>query len=189
MKKYCYIIHGFMGSNIENWFPYVKEKIDSENSLCIVPQFPIELDMHNYAEWKKLLDLYNYEYKMMNSESVIIGHSTGSICALKYILETKTHIDKLILVSGFNNFFAEDVNDIHNKINPTYYVEESDLNKINNYVNEIVCIYGDNDPYIPQNVFHDLVSKINAKEIIIKNGGHLNKASGYTSFEEILKYI
>ena len=27
------------------------------------------------------------------------------------------------------------------------------------------------------------------EQIVIKNGGHLNKASGYTSFEKILKYI
>ena len=187
--KYYYIIHGFMGSNVENWFPYFKEKVDSDNSLCIIPQFPINVDNHNYSEWKKLLDLYNYEYKMMNNESIVIGHSTGSICALKYILESKTNIDKLILVSGFNNFMAEDINDIHNKINPTYYVNENNLNEINKYVNEIICIYGDNDPYIPQDVLHDFATKVNAKEVIIHNGGHLNKSSGYTSFDEIFKYI
>lgn len=120
--KYYYIIHGFMGSNIENWFPYFKEKVDSDNSLCIIPQFPINVDNHNYSKWKKMLDLYNYDYKMMDDKSVIIGHSTGAICALKYILESQTHINKLILVSGFNNFMAEDDNDIHNIINPTYYV-------------------------------------------------------------------
>ena len=32
MKNY-FIIHGFMGSNIENWFPWFKEKIDSDNTL------------------------------------------------------------------------------------------------------------------------------------------------------------
>jgi len=187
--KYYYIIHGFMGSNIENWFPWFKEQIDSDNSLCIIPQFPIQLEKHNYSHWKKLLDLYNHEYNMMDKQSVFIGHSTGSICALKYILETEMHIDKLILVSGFNNYLDKDVNDIHNKINPTYYVDENDLSKINDYVNEIICIYGDNDPYIPQEVFHDLASKINAKEVIINNGGHLNKQSGYTSFKELMKYI
>lgn len=188
MKNY-YIIHGFMGSNIENWFPFIKEKIDGTNSLCIIPQFPINVENHNYNQWKKILDLYNYDYKMMDEKSVIIGHSTGSICALKYILETKTHIDKLILVCGFNNYLAEDINDIHNKINPTYYVDDTEIININNYVNEIICIYGDNDPYIPQHIFHNFANKINAKEVILKNAGHLNKDSGYTSFEELLKYI
>lgn len=187
--KYYYIIHGFMGSNIENWFPYFKEKVDSENSLCIIPQFPISLKKHNYLEWTKIMDLYNYEYDMLNENSVLIGHSTGSIFALKYILENKIKIDKLILISGFNNYLDPDENDIHNVINPSYYVKESKINEINKYVNEIICIYGDNDPYIPQKVLHEFAKSINAKEIIIHNGGHLNKASGYTTFEEIFEYI
>lgn len=43
-------------------------------------------------------------------------------CALKYVLGNKIKIDKLILVSGFNNYLASDGNDIHNKINTNYYV-------------------------------------------------------------------
>ena len=187
--KYYYIIHGFMGSNIENWFPYFKEKVDTKKSLCIIPQFPINIDKHNYLEWKKLLDIYIHEYQMINEDSVVIGHSTGSICALKYILENKIKINKLILVSGFNNYLSLDKNDIHNIINPTYYMEENKILEIKKYVKEIICIYGDNDPYIPQDILHSFSSLLDAKEIIIPKGGHLNKESGYSSFDEILKYI
>ena len=162
MKNY-YIIHGFMGSNIENWFPWFKEQIDYDNSLCVIPQFPIELDKHNYNEWKKLLDVYYKEFNMINDDSVIIGHSTGSICALKYVLD--------------------------NKINPTYYVDENEIKEIKKYANEIICIYGDDDPYIPQDVFHKFAKSIDAKEVIIKNGGHLNTDSGYAEFTELLKYV
>lgn len=63
------------------------------------------------------------------------------------------------------------------------------ISNINKYVDKIICIYGDNDPYIPQEVLHDFAQSINAKEIIIPNGGHLNTDAGYTSFEEILKEV
>ena len=126
---------------------------------------------------------------MINNDSIMIGHSTGSICALKYILQNKIKIDKLILVSGFNNYLAPDENDIHNKINPTYYVDENEIKQIKKYTNEIICIYGDDDPYIPQSILHELAESIDAKEIIIKNGGHLNFDSGYDNFPEILKCI
>lgn len=46
-----------------------------------------------------------------------------------------------------------------------------------------------NNPYILQEVLHDFAIKVNAKEVIIHNVGNLNKSSGYTSFDEILKYI
>ena len=188
LKNY-FIIHGFKGSNIENWFPWLKQKIDDSNNLCIIPQFPIDDKHHIYSEWKKILDIYNKEYELMNENTIIIGHSTGSICALKYILENKIHIQKLILVSGFNNYLSQDETDLHNKLNPTYYVDESQISKINDYVKEIVCIYGDNDPYIPQETLKHFASSIKAKEIIIHNGGHLNHEAGYDSFNEILKEI
>lgn len=178
-----------MGSNIENWFPWLKEKIDGQSKLCIVPQFPIELDYHTYNEWKKLLDVYNKSYKMIDENSVIIGHSTGSIFAVKYILENKIKIKKLILVSAFNNYLAQDNNDIHNKINPTYYVDDDVLQDITKYVNQIVCIYGDNDPYIPQTVLHRFAKEIGAKEIIVHNGGHLNAEAGYIELTEILDEV
>lgn len=187
MKNY-FIVHGFMGSNIENWFPWFKERVDSADRLCVIPQFPIEVDNHNYLDWKKLLDVYK-DYGMINKSSIFIGHSTGSICSLKYILENKIKIDKLILVSGFNNFYASDEADIHNVVNKTYYVDNDIVSNIKNYVNEIICIYGDNDPYIPQSVLHNFAKSVSAKEIIIHNGGHLNKDAGYITFEEILEYI
>lgn len=188
MKNY-FIIHGFKGSNIENWFPWFKNKVDSQDCLCIIPQFPIDDKHHTYSEWKKIMDVYNKDFNLMDENTTIIGHSTGSICALKYILENKISIKKLILVSGFNNYLSPDENDIHNKLNPTYYVNDYEISKIKNYVKEIVCIYADDDPYIPQNVLKTFAKSINAKEIIIHNGGHLNEEAGYKSFPEILKEI
>lgn len=52
-----------------------------------------------------------------------------------------------------------------------------------------ICIYGDNDPYIPQDIFHKFAESIDAKEVIIKNGGHLNTDLGYAEFAELLKYV
>lgn len=188
MKNNYFIIHGFKGSNIENWFPWFKENVDDDNNLCTIPQFPIENKYHNYECWKKLLDVYK-ECEMFNRNTTMIGHSTGSICALKYILDSKLKIKKLILVSGFNNFYAEDSNDIHNVINPTYYVNEKKIEEIKNYVNEIICVFSDNDPYIPQSALHSLAERTGAKKVIVPGGGHLNAEAGYRKFEELLKYI
>ena len=177
-----------MGSNIENWFPWFKNKIDDDNNQVIIPQYPIDSDKHFYEYWKKVLDIYkNFNY--INSNSIIIGHSSGCVFTIKYLIENNIKVNKLIMVSGFNNYFSEDEDDFHKKVNKSFYMEDEELIKIRNLCDEIICIYGDNDPFIPQNIFHDLVLKLNAKEVIIKNGGHLNKNAGYEKFEEILKYI
>ena len=56
--RYIFINHGFMGSNIENWFPYIKESLDDNNNQVIIPQYPIDGDKHFYDYWKKVLDVY-----------------------------------------------------------------------------------------------------------------------------------
>ena len=184
--KYIFINHGYMGSNVENWFPWFKKQVDNDNTLCIIPQYPIEKDKHFYDYWKEELDKY-LEY--INEDTIIIGHSSGSAFTIKYLLEKNIKINKLLLVSGFNNYYSDDENDFHNTVNRTFYVTDKELVKIKDLTNEIVCIYGDNDPYIPQKVFKELANKLNAKEVIIHNGGHLNLDAGYDKFEEILKYL
>ena len=57
------------------------------------------------------------------------------------------------------------------------------------FYNEVLCIYGDDDPYISQEMLHSFSDKLKAKEVIIRAGGHLNKNSGFNTLEEIMKYI
>ena len=187
MKNY-FIMHGFVQGNIDNWYPWIKRQIDSDDKLCVIPQFPIDIEHQNYKSWKIILDSYK-DNDMINDKTVLIGHSTGCSFIIKYILDNRIKVSKIVLVSGFNNFFADDPQDLHNKVNVTFYVKDNDLRKVNNYANEVICLYGDDDPYIPQVVLHDFSEKLNAKEIIISNGGHLNTKAGYGSYEVLLKYI
>lgn len=46
--KYIFINHGYMGSNVENWFPWLKNEIDNNTKLCIIPQYPIDMNKHFY---------------------------------------------------------------------------------------------------------------------------------------------
>ena len=186
--RYIFINHGYMGSNIENWFPWFKNQVDSEDTLCIIPQYPIDKDRHFYDYWKKVLDVYN-GFKYINSNTIIIGHSSGCAFTIKYLIENNIKVDKLILVSGFNNYYSSDENDFHNTVNSTFYVSNEEISNIKELCNEIICIYGDDDPFIPQKVFSNLSTKLDAKSIIIHKGGHLNKDAGYDKFEEILKFI
>lgn len=186
--KYIFINHGFKGSNIENWFPWLKNEIDDDNNFVIIPQYSIDNDRHFYEYWKKVLDIYK-EFNYINSDTIMIGHSSGCAFTIKYLIENNIKISKLIMVSGFNNYMSVDEDDFHKKVNKSFYSMDKDLVKIKELCDDIVCIYGDNDPYIPKDVFCNFALRLGAKQVVIKNGGHLNKDAGYDKFEEILKYI
>ena len=57
------------------------------------------------------------------------------------------------------------------------------------YCADIICFYSDNDPYVAFEVEKEFADTIASEQHVIKNGGHINAESGYTSFEEILKYL
>lgn len=186
--KYIFINHGFMGSNIENWFPWLKTELDNDNNQVIIPQYPIDEEKHFYQYWKKVLDVYK-DFDYINSDTIIIGHSSGCAFTIKYLIESNIKVDKLIMVSGFNNYVAPGEDDFHKSVNKSFYMSDEDLIKVSSLCNEIICIYGNDDPYINKETFQDFCFKLKAREVIIKNGGHLNKNAGYEKFEEILKYV
>lgn len=57
------------------------------------------------------------------------------------------------------------------------------------YVKEKIVIYGSDDPYIPQETFHNFATHLGAEEVIITNGGHLNTAAGFNEFSKVLTYL
>ena len=96
--RYFFINHGYMGSNVENWFPWFKNRVDDEQNLCIIPQYPIDRDKHFYDYWKKVLEVY-YDLNYINSDTTLIGHSSGCAFTIKYLIHKNVRADKLILLS------------------------------------------------------------------------------------------
>ena len=64
-----------------------------------------------------------------------------------------------------------------------------DLGDVKKYCDDIVCLYSDNDPYVKFDVEKQFADSITDKQIIVKDGGHINSESGFNKFEEILDYI
>lgn len=65
----------------------------------------------------------------------------------------------------------------------------NNLEDTKNYANKIICYYSKNDPYVKYENEKQFADAVADEQIIIDDGGHLNSESGYTEFEELLKYI
>lgn len=179
MENYL-IIHGSFGSNEGNWFPWLKEKLEQMKKNVKVPQMPVGVGIQNFESWQEVLDR-----EVINENTIIIAHSIAPIFICKYLITKKIRVKKLIFVCGFNNYFGID-NDFDAVNEPMYIDNYTDIKK---FCNNIVCFYSDNDPYVNYEALKEFADNISNKEIVIKNGGHINSESGYTSFEEILKEI
>ena len=179
MSSYI-IAHGSFGSPEGNWFPWLKYKLRQQGKTVVVPKFPVGIGMQNFENWAKTMDGLQ-----INNDTVIIAHSIAPIFICKYLIQNKISVKKLIFVCGFNNYLG--INEDFDTVNKPMYINNyADIKK---YCNNIICFYSDNDPYVRYEVEKEFADTIANEKIVIKNGGHLNTESGYTEFNEILRYL
>ena len=179
MKNYI-ILHGSYGSKNGNWFPWLKKELIKNNYKVNVPQMPIGVGNQNYENWSNELNKL-----IVNENTTIIAHSIAPVFVCKYLINNKIKVEKLIFVCGFNNYLG--INSDFDTVNKPMFI--NNLEDIKKYCKKIICFYSDNDSYVKYDVEKSFADSISSEQYIIKNGGHINEESGYTKFEELLKYI
>lgn len=190
MKNY-FLIHGSFGSPFSNWIPWLFKEIEKskdqsqEEAICYAPQFPTGLHFQNYTNWKKVLKAYE-DAGLINAETTFFAHSIAPVFVSKYLIENQIKIKRLVFVCGFNNYVG--VSPDYDEVNKTMFIEKG-LEKIKDLCDDIVCFYADNDPYVSFNAEKEFADKVSHRQILIKNGGHLNKASGFNEFHELNEFI
>ena len=179
MKNY-FIIHGAYGNNKENWFGWLEEILQSKGNDVYNFNYPTP-DGQNFENWSNVL---NKVKDKINDESVFVCHSISCAFLAKYCIVNKIKIGKAIFVSGFNNYyFIEDFD----KINKHMYMET--LEGFEKQCKERICIYSKTDPYVKLVALQAFAKEIKAKEIVYDDAGHFNASAGYTTFEDLLKFL
>ena len=56
-------------------------------------------------------------------------------------------------------------------------------------INETLYYITGNDPYIKLEDLEDFAKSIDAKPVVYEDSGHFNESAGYTTFEDLLKFI
>ena len=182
MKNY-FVVHALGNTANDYWYPWLKKHIESKGYECFTPTLP-PIDKMSYQSWAKEFDKYK---KYLNKDSVVIGHSTGSIFLVKYLMEKNIKVEKYIGVVSFNKGNTNSPHPDWEEINKTFFVK--DLENFKNYAKERICFYSPTDIY-DYNILNEFATKIEAQKEIIENAGHFTATTGYgEKFEEILKYV
>ena len=182
MENYI-ILHGSFGSPYSNWFPWLHGALSRRNKKATSISLPTP-EGQNYNDWSKVFDAY-IKVGYINENTTLFTHSMSCMFIVKYCIENHFKIKRAVLVCGFNNIDFNDGNDIYN----TFYLEEEKLTEFIPLCEDRICLYSNNDPYVPMSKGEEFADNINAKKVYIENGGHLNKDSGYTEFRQLLEYL
>jgi predicted alpha/beta hydrolase family esterase len=119
------------------------------------------------------------EHVQVSEHDVIIGYSSGAVAAMRYAEENR------ILGSVLISPCYTDAGDALEK-QSGYYDKPCQWEKIKANQKKIALIWGDDDPYIPQNEFEFIAKQLDPAQIKIHEGKHFIER---TDFPELLRYI
>jgi predicted alpha/beta hydrolase family esterase len=179
MKK-VFIIHGFEGSPNGGWRPWLMGELEKESIYACALSMP---DPNNPipSEWVK--EIQRHVERNKKDQIYLIGHSLGVPAILRYLEGKKAlKVKGIILVSG-------PVYKTSKKKVVDFLKKPFDFAAIRSNVKNIEVIHGDNDKSVSLEQGEYLAKELKAPLTIIKNGGHLNGSSGWTSLPQCLEAL
>ncbi len=175
--KTALIIHAWYNDSSKNWYPWLKKELEKKGYVVNLPDIA-EL-RKEVPDQNKILQYLDKSCKP-DANTVVIGHSLGSILAMR--LAERNKYKRMILVSGWD---FDDLTAGHKKL------WQSKINhaKIKNNVKEIYVIHSDNDPYITAFLAGEMAKRLGAKFILIKKAGHFTEKDGITKIPQLLESL
>ena len=179
-----FILHGSFGSPFNNWIPYLRGEIEALQKEVYTPDMPTGVGVQTYDNWQRVMQSY-VDSGRINENTVIFAHSIAPVFICKFLVMHKIKVKRLVFVCGFNHHLG--ISEEYDSVNESMFC--TDLEKVKEYCQDIVCFYTDNDPYVPYEKEKEFADMIASKQIMISGGGHLNAESEYVTFEQLLEYL
>lgn len=183
MKTNVFIFHGTEGYPEENWFPWMKEKLEAEGCKVTVPQFPSPpVVPAKMAEWFDVLRTYEKE---ITEDTILIGHSLGGLFLLRFLEKINYPIKAAVFVGT-----PIGVKPILNWDRDSAFCGfEFNWDNIKNKAKNFIVFQSDTDPYVGLGNGQELAKHLGVELSFVSDAGHFNKKAGYTAFTDLLEKL
>lgn len=182
MKKF-FIIHGFEGRPNGGWRPWFMEELDALGVYaCALPMPAPEAPQQSV--WVPEIARVIPE---VSADIFLVGHSLGVVAILRYLesLQSIAKFGGVFLVAGPFDRSEKNPGPHFAKLK-NFFETPFQIEKIKNKSKYFSVLHGDNDDMVPFSHAEKLSKALDCELITIKNGGHLNRASGFTTLEPLL---
>lgn len=180
--KNAIILHGTGNTPEGNWFRWLEKELQDKGYEVWLPQLP-DAEIPDAKKYNHLLLNNGFDF---NSETVMVGHSSGAVEILNLLQELPegVKIKASFLVGAFKGPLDKSS---RSKLFPKPY----DFEKIKEHCARFVFIHSDNDPYVPLSDAEFLTEKLGGKLVVEKGQGHFNLETGlqYKQFPLLLNLI
>ncbi len=177
-----FIFHGTASNPKGNWFPWLKEQLESPDCRVFVPTFPTP-DGESLSAWLGVFDGYR---KFIDENTIFVGHSKGGLFLLRILERVEKPVNAAFFVGAPIG------------IKPIKFYDEDtafsggfdfDWQKIKSNAHNFFVYHSDNDPYVCLENGQQLSKNLGVRLTFIPHAGHLNAESGYTTFPQLLAQI
>jgi predicted alpha/beta hydrolase family esterase len=180
--KTAYIFHDAFCDQFSDWYPWLKTNLEAQGYFVVVPNFPTPAGQ-SYSSWKAVMTNY---LETFDAETLFIGHGTGGILALKLLQEMNRSINGIFLVASY----AKPLGHVgYDRVNESFLSEVFVWDNIKTHARIIQIFAGQDDPFVPLAISQDLAQQLGQELRLIPDGGHLNKASGFTQIIPLAESI
>ena len=172
------LLHGYKGSPQGDFFPWLKKELNRYSAKTYVPALP-------HAKNPRVAEQVDFVVKNIkfNKNTILLGHSLGTIVALKVLEKLEQPVQRLVLVAGFteNNFLDHDRFDKHT------FDWKFNWGKIRKNAGDVIIIRDLNDPIIPYNNANKLQEFLGGRIVdTVANQTHFNSKKEPAILENIL---
>jgi len=168
-------IHGNQANHWSfGWASWLKNELEKLNFEIFFETFPDSMIARS-EYWLPFLK----KHVKAGPSDVLVGWSTGAVAAMRYAEDNK--IKGSILVSPSYTDLDDELEKQSGYFDTPWNWEEIKKNQ-----EKIALFYGDDDPYIPQDQFEFITSKLNPEVFKIHKGKHFLE---YKTLPQLLDYI
>lgn len=176
-----FIIHGTYGHAAENWFPWLQSELKARGHEVIIPTFSTP-EGQSLERWLDEFELLRDE---IDEDTILIGHSLGSVFILRLLERLDVQVRASILIAPFVSKLGIELDDL----NQSFIEGGFNWDRIRPGSREFHVLISGNDPYVPLDEGQKVSNRLMCDPMIIQDAGHFNKEAGYEKFPVLLELI
>ncbi|MBP9821313.1 MAG: alpha/beta hydrolase [Candidatus Pacebacteria bacterium] len=177
-----FLFHDSFANPTSDWLPWAKVQLESAGYFVVALGFPTPAGQSRES-WDVIFAPYKTK---INNETLFIGHGTGALFALRVIESLVSPILGTVLVAPYARPLPHMG---FQKASESFLVPDIDWSKIKANSGITSILYGTDDPFITSDESKFVAEQLGVSPLPIEGGGHLNRASGFDTFVQLISTV
>ena len=185
--KRVILVHRWYGSPEADWYPWLKQELESKEITVLVPAMPTP-DAPEIKTWNSALAKAVGKPDM---DTYLIGHSVGCQTILRYLEQAAAtaRVGGCVFVAGWFSLTSEAMpTENEQTIAQPWLANVPDLSRAKKHCTSFVTFLSDNDPYISVEQNKNAFEKLGTV-IMEHNKGHYDEDSNCKQVPQVLQKI